>query len=309
MHYRNGKRYYTMAQYCGERYGGRIVKIPLDWGSSCPNRDGTCSVGGCSFCLFPNRINVENISEQYNKGLARLAGKWPGARPVAYLQQGSNTHHPPQRLRALLEETARLPGLAGIRIATRADCVDPERVEILDRVRQESGLPVEIELGLQTAFDGTAAALNRGHSFEAFCQGFTLLRERRFYLCVHLINGLPGETPAQMCESVRRVAALYPDGVKLHMLHLLRGTLLAQRYQREPFPLLEREEYVAVVCEQIGLLPPDVVIERLTGDGAADALIAPLWTRDKRRVLNAIDRELVHRDITQGSLRGRKETV
>lgn len=307
MRYRNGKRYYTMAQYCEERYGGRIVKIPLDWASGCPNRDGTRGTGGCSFCLFPQRNYIAELSEQYSEGLERLAGKWPGARTVAYLQQGSNTHHPPQRLRLLLEETLQLPGLAGIRIATRADCIDREKAALLAQAQRESGLPVEVELGLQTACDRTAAALNRCHSFAEFCRSASLLREEGLYVCVHLINGLPGETPGQMLESARRAGEL-ANGVKLHMLHLLRGTPLARRYAQEPFALLSREEYVAVVCGQIGLLPPDVVVERLTGDGPADALIAPLWTRDKRRVLNAIDRELARRDITQGSLLGGRET-
>lgn len=180
---------------------------------------------------------------------------------------------------------------------------------MLAKFQQSHGLPVEIELGLQTVHDRTASALNRCHSFAEFCAGFSLLREAGLYICVHLINGLPGETPEMMLESARAAGALRPGGIKLHMLHLLRATPLAARYAQEPFPLLSREEYVSVVCGQLERLPPDTVVERLTGDGAADALIAPLWTRNKRAVLNLIDRTLARRGTCQGALWRESEPV
>lgn len=309
MEYRNGKRYYTMSQYCGERFGGRIVKIPLFSGCSCPNRDGTRGTGGCTFCLFTNDKDSKCLSEQYRLGCAHLLEKWPGARPVAYFQEGSNTHLPPDRLAALLGEVSSLPGLAGIRVATRADCVDREKAALLAGFQQSRGIPVEIELGLQTVHDSTAASLNRCHSYREFCEGISLLRERGLYTCIHLINGLPGETHGMMRESARMAGALRPGGVKLHMLHLLQGTPLAKQYRAEPFPLMTREEYAFVVCDQLALLPPDTVIERLTGDGPADALIAPLWTRQKRAVLNLIDQTLARRDIRQGMLWQEKEPL
>ena len=302
MQYQNGKRYYTMSQYCRARYGGRIVKVPLLSGCTCPNRDGSRGSGGCAFCSFTPRNISKGISEQYQEGCAHLLSKWPNARPVAYFQEGSNTHLPAPSLAALLAEAAALPEAAGIRIATRADCIDREKAEMLAEFQQSRGLPVEIELGLQTVHDRTAAALNRCHSFAEFCAGFSLLREAGLYICIHLINGLPGETPEMMLESARAAGALRPGGIKLHMLHLLRATPLAARYAQEPFPLLSREEYVSVVCGQLERIPPDTVVERLTGDGAADALIAPLWTRNKRAVLNLIDWTLARRGTCQGAL-------
>ncbi|MEG2203602.1 MAG: radical SAM protein, partial [Oscillospiraceae bacterium] len=161
-------------------------------------------------------------------------------------------------------------------------------------------IPLTVELGLQTAHDRTAEALGRGHSFAEFCAGYALLRERGVRICVHLIDGLPGESADMMRETAREVAALSPDGIKLHMLHLLRGTALAARYAQTPFSLLTREQYVGIVCDQLELLPESCVIERLTGDGAAENLIAPDWTRNKRAVLNAIDAELLRRDSWQG---------
>ncbi len=301
MDYRNGKRYLTMSQYCEGRYGGRIVKIPLSSGCSCPNRDKTRGTGGCAFCWMPPQESIGSLSEQYQIGCGRLLPKWPNARPVGYFQDYSNTHLPVRRLAALLWEAASLPGIAGLRLATRADCVDREKAALLFEVQQKTGLPVEIELGLQTVHDKTAEQLNRCHSFCEFVAGYSLLQDAGLYLCVHLINGLPGETPEMMVESARTLAALRPGGVKLHMLHLLRDTALARRYRETPFPLLSREEYVGIVCRQLEELPPETVIERLTGDGAADALLEPEWTRGKRAVLNLIDQQLARRNTRQGA--------
>lgn len=161
---------------------------------------------------------------------------------------------------------------------------------------------IELELGLQTVFDSTAKTINRCHNFAEFCEGLLRLKDKKLYTCVHLINGLPQETPEMMLESAKTLATLHPDGIKLHMLHLLEGTQLAKAYKTSQFPLLSQKEYVSIVCEQLRYFAPDTVIERLTGDGDRKALIAPLWTLNKRSVLNAIDGELARRDIWQGDL-------
>lgn len=302
MRYLNGKRYYTMAQYSREKFGGRTVKIPLCSGMSCPNRDGTRGFGGCSFCTgdgggeFAPRTAAP-LAIQLEKG-AKMAKKWSDAVKIGYFQSFSNTHGSAQRVRELIAEALRLDGIGGIRLATRADCIDEEKADIIARANEI--LPVETELGLQTVHDKTADAINRGHSFEEFVKGYSLLRERGIYVCVHLINGLPEESAEMMLDSAREVGKLRPSGVKLHALHILKGSKMAEQFQNEPFELLSREEYVDIVCGQIRLLPEDTVIERLTGDGAAENLIAPAWTMNKRGVLNLIDKTLAERDIRQG---------
>lgn len=301
MQYLNGKRYYTMAQHCRERFGGRIVKIPLCSGFGCPNRDGSKGIGGCSFCSgagggeFSPRQHSP-LAEQLKA--ARLPDKWQGCVKVAYFQSFSNTHTTAQGLSELLQETLLLPDIAAVRLATRADCIDEQRADILAEIAEK--IPLGVELGLQTVHDQTARAINRCHTFKDFEQGYKLLKERKIYVCTHLINGLPNETPQMMLTSAKVLGALLPDAVKLHMLHIIKGSQIALNYAQKPFELLSLSEYVDIVCEQIRLLPPQTVIERLTGDGSRETLIAPLWTANKRNVLNLIDKQLARRDIWQG---------
>lgn len=306
MQYLNGKRYYTMAQYSRERFGGRTVKIPLCSGFGCPNRDGAKGVGGCTFCTgdgggeFAPKTRIA-LSEQLAYG-EKLLIKGENEVKIAYFQSFSNTYAPAEDVRALLDEAIRLPGIGGIRLATRADCIDAEKADILAQAAEK--IPVEIELGLQTVHDETALRINRCHSFEDFLRGYGLLRERGIYVCVHLINGLPGETPQMMLDSARQLASLRPNGVKLHMLHILKGSQMARQYCQKPFSLLDREQYVDIVCSQLRFFHPQTVIERLTGDGAGENLIAPLWTKNKRAVLNLIDKTLSARNIWQGDMFG-----
>ncbi|MFV0496819.1 MAG: TIGR01212 family radical SAM protein [Candidatus Fimivivens sp.] len=304
MQYLNGKRYYTMAQYCRERFGDRIVKIPLSSGLSCPNRDGVKGTGGCTFCSAGTQTAQAPLplSVQYQAGLT-AANKWQHAKPVAYFQNFSNTYAPIERVEALLHEAVALQP-AGIRLATRADCIDRDMAELLAYFAKKTVL--ELELGLQTAHDATAQAVNRGYTFEEFCLGFSLLKQHGIYVCVHLINGLPHETQEMMVTSAQKLAALRPDGVKLHMLHVIAGTPLGEIYRQHAFALLSQQEYVAVVCNQLRYLHPSAVIERLTGDGDKKTLLAPLWTGNKRHVLNAIDGTLAHQNIRQGDLWGDK---
>jgi len=301
---RDGKRYRTLARRLKETTGRRMVKIPLSSGCTCPNRDGTCGVGGCIYCTgrgggeFAPRSGT--LAEQYEKGCRALEQKWPGADRVAYFQSFTNTYCTPHALRALLEETEQLPGVRAVRLATRADCLPEEAIAVL---REANGrLPVTLELGLQTANDETARRLNRGFAFAVFADACARAKAAGLGVCIHLINGLPGEDAAQMIESARAAARLRPEGIKIHMLHVLRGSALGRAYQEEPFALLTQEEYVSIVCGQLEVLPPETVIERLTGDGDRRRLLAPDWTRNKRAVLNAIDRELARRDTWQGRL-------
>ena len=301
MQYLNGKRYYTMAQYCRQKFGGRIIKIPLNSGFSCPNRDGTKGTGGCIFCANGAETALERLplSAQYHADLA-LVDKWQDAKPVAYFQNFSNTYATIERVEALLKEALLLPELAGIRLATRADCIDSNMADLLAHISEKTVL--ELELGLQTVHDSTAQAINRGHTFAEFCEGFYHIKQRHIYACVHLINGLPQETPEMMLASAKTLAALRPDGVKLHMLHVLLGTSMARTYQHNEFSLLSQQQYISLVCQQLRYFHPETVIERLTGDGDKRTLVAPLWTKNKRGVLNAIDGALARQNIWQGDL-------
>ena len=302
MQYLNGKRYYTMAQYCKEKYGQRIVKIPFCSAFSCPNRDGSKGFGGCSFCSgdgggeFSPKIRAP-LSVQFKEGILQNQ-KWRSAVKMGYFQSFSNTHCSAEELYALLTEAAEISGISGIRLATRADCIDSQKADILFDFSKK--LPIEIELGLQTVYDSTAERINRCHSFEEWKNGFSLLKERGLYVCAHLINGLPNETADMMINSAKVLGQLKIDGIKLHMLHIIKGSALAAQYQAQPFPLLSLEQYVDIICTQIAVLPPQTVIERLTGDAAHQTLIAPVWTANKRNVLNSIDKRLAELNIRQG---------
>jgi len=301
---KDGKRYITLARHLKENGGRRIVKIPLSSGCTCPNRDGTKGVGGCTFCTGKGGgefvPDLSSLSKQYEAGLISLEQKWKGAKKVAYFQAFSNTYCSLRYLRELLDKTLLLPDVSGIRIATRADCLSDEIVDVLAEFSKRT--EIGVELGLQTANDITAKRINRCHTTAEFEEGYEKLKAKNIPVCVHIINGLPGETREDMLATARFVGRIRPQGIKIHMLHILRGSRLGEAYEKEPFELLSREEYVDIVCSQIELLSPYTVIERLTGDGDKKTLLAPDWTKNKRDVLNAIDKELVRRDTWQGRL-------
>ena len=300
------KRYHTYDYWLKSTFGGKCAKIPLDAGFSCPNLDGRCGVGGCIYCSGRGSGDFAEVSsvplrEQYDRQRKFLAKKWPTERCIPYFQARTNTYAPVEVLRPLFEEVLTYPGVVGMNIATRADCLPDETVSLLRELSEKTVLTVE--LGLQTVHDGTAAAINRGHTYADFLEGYTRLREGapRALVCIHLIFGLPGEDEADMLETVRRVAELRPDQVKIHLLHVLRGTALGETYESGGYTPMEMDDYVSVVVKALELLPPEVVVARLTGDGAAADLLAPLWSRRKREVLNGIDRLLSVTDTWQGS--------
>ncbi len=296
------KRYYSLREYDQQAFGCRVAKIPLNAGLGCPNRDGSKGVGGCIFCSqagsgeFAGRPE-QPLRQQFEAGRALLARKWPEAAAIAYFQAYTNTYAPLEQLRRLYEEALSFPGVVGLAIATRADCLPQETADYLAQLNRRTHLVVE--LGLQSAFDETGRRIRRCHSWADFLEGYGRLQQRGIRVCVHLIDGLPGETPEMMVESARRVAALRPHSVKLHLLHLVRGTALEKIYDAGDLRFLSREEYVKIVVDQLEVLPPDTVIARLTGDGPRQSLIGPLWSLHKRQVLNAIDQELARRDSWQ----------
>ena len=301
------KRYHTYSYYLKRTYGEKCVKLPIDAGMTCPNVDGRCGRGGCIYCSDRGSgdfaaNSARTVTEQIAQQRALLSGKWDPSHAIAYFQARTNTYAPPGRLRKLFEEALAEDGIVGLNIATRADCLEDETVEYLAALAERTTLTVE--LGLQTCHDRTAGLINRGHDFATFCHGFEKLRRasERIRIGIHLILGLPGESDTEMLESVKAVARLHPDEVKLHLLHVLRGTRMAELFLEGEYMPLEKDHYTDLIVRALELLPPDVVIGRLTGDGKAEDLLAPLWSRDKRSVLNEIDQKMYGRNTYQGRL-------
>ena len=302
----SNKRYYTYDYYLRRRFGSKVAKIPLDIGLSCPNIDGRCGVGGCIYCSgrgsgdFAQSPTL-SVSEQYALTRQKLSSKWSVEKCIAYFQAHTNTYAPLEFLKKSFEESLALDGVVGMNIATRADCLEDDVCEYLGELAQRTVLAVE--LGLQSSSDDTAERINRGHSYAQFVEGYRRLRSAsdKIEICVHIIFGLPGESREEMMKTVRDVAALAPEQVKIHLLHVLRGTVMADIYERGEYEPLTKEEYVSLVADALELLPPDTVIARLTGDGMAEELLAPDWSRKKVSVINDIDKLLYERGSTQGS--------
>lgn len=299
------KRYYTYDYYLRRTFGGKCAKIPIDAGFSCPNIDGRCGVGGCIYCSgrgsgdFAESPNMP-VAEQYNTTRQRLSSKWGTERCIPYFQAHTNTYAPVEVLREKYEAVVGLDGVVALNIATRADCLGEDVTEYLCELAER--VPLTVELGLQTSNDATAAIINRGHTFADFKDGFMRLRaaSEKIDICVHLIFGLPGEDRETMLRTVRDVAALHPEQVKIHLLHVIKGTKMAELYGSGEYTPLEKAEYVELVADALELLPPDVVVARVTGDGMAESLVAPEWSRKKVSVINDIDKLLFERNSYQG---------
>ena len=301
----SNKRYYTYDYYLRRRFGAKVAKIPLDIGLTCPNIDGRCGVGGCIYCSGRGSGDFAEspllpIEEQYRLTREKLSSKWSTERCIAYFQAHTNTYAPLEFLKDSFERALLLDGVVGINIATRADCLEREVCEYLADLAERTVLTVE--LGLQSSSDKTAEIINRGHTYADFLDGYRRLREAsdKIEICVHIIFGLPGERREDMLKTVRDVAALEPDQVKIHLLHVLKNTEMARIYERGEYTPLKKDEYVALVADAIELLPPDTVVARITGDGMADDLLAPDWSRKKVAVINDTDKLLYSRSSWQG---------
>lgn len=302
----DNKRYHSYSYYLRHRFGQRAERVSLDIGAGCPNRCGECGSGGCIFCPSGREplgrftgIAPDELARRFAEGREKVARKNKSGLYIAYFQSGSNTFGDIGAFRQAFETALGFEGVVGLSVATRPDCLPDEAVDMLAELSQKTELTVE--LGLQTVHDSTAALCGRGHSFAAFREGFGKLKSRGIRVGVHIINGLPRETPEMMLETASTLAALRPDMVKIHMLYVEEGTAIAEMYRRQELRLMTCEEYVSVVCSQIERMPPETVIARLTGDGDRSKLLAPLWSRDKIRVLNSIDKQLLSRGSFQGA--------
>ncbi len=299
----DNKRYHTYHYYLTQRFGGKVSRVSLNAGMSCPNLDGTKGVGGCVYCSPTGSGEFggdprEEIPAQFAQISARMGQKWDTQKHIAYLQARTNTYAPVERLREVYEQALGCPGVVGLAVATRPDCLSEPVCDLLAEFSERTYLTVE--LGLQTANDQTGAALNRCYGLSDFLEGYARLRARGVSVGVHIIDGLPGESHEIMLETARLLAGLELHLVKIHLLHVIAGTPLAESFATQKFPLLTREAYVQIACDQLELFPPEFVIGRLTGDGAPDTLIGPDWSRKKLCVLNEIDKELARRDSWQG---------
>ena len=295
------KRYHTYDYYLKHKFGEKIAKIGVDGGFTCPNKDGRCGVGGCLFCGGGGAENcapTSPIAVQYRAGREKVYKKWGNLRTIVYFQSNTSTYAPVARLASLYEEALGLPDVVGLSIGTRADCLPSEVLDLLSGLQRRTVLTVE--LGLQTVFDETAEKMNRGHTFDDFLKGYRALKERGIAVCIHLINGLPGETPEMMLESARAVGQLRPDFIKIHSLYVRRGTVLERMYREGKYIPMTMENYLEVLASQIELLPPETVVERVTGDALCTELIAPSWTLGKLKIINSLDRILLSKGRMQG---------
>lgn len=299
------KRYYTYDYYLRRTFGSKVAKIPIDAGFTCPNIDGRCGHGGCIYCSPRGsgdfaELPIFSIKEQYESTREKLSGKWNTDKCIPYFQAHTNTYAPIDVIRKSFEEALSLDGVVGLNIATRADCLPDDVCKYLAELAERTVLTVE--LGLQSSSDKTAELINRGHSYSDFVEGYERLRKssEKINICVHLIFGLPGESREDMLRSVKETAKLKPDQIKIHLLHVLRNTVLGDMYESGEYTPLEKEEYVELVADALELLPPDTVVGRLTGDGMASELLSPEWSKKKVSVINDIDKLMYSRNSWQG---------
>lgn len=299
----DNKRYHTWNYHLQKTFGKKIFKVALNGGFTCPNLDGTKGIGGCTYCLSGSGDFAgdpsHSICVQFEEVKEKMHKKWPEAGYIPYFQANSNTYAPVEQLKERFEPVLSKDGVVGISIATRADCLADDVLDYLDSLNKRTFLIVE--LGLQTIFDETGNRINRCHSYQEFLDGYKKLKERNIRVCVHLILGLPGEDHEMMLKSAKEVARLNPEYVKLHLLHILKGTKMATEYENGEFGAMSLEEYVNTVVDCIEVFPKETVFQRLTGDGGRDTLIAPLWSLKKFVVLNEIDKEMLRRDTYQGA--------
>lgn len=298
-----GKKYYTLNHFLRNKFGQKVFKISLDAGFSCPNRDGTISKGGCLYCSergsgdFAGDRNF-SISSQFQDIKAMMKNKWKSGKYIAYFQAYTNTYGEIQELRRKYEEAIKQEGVVALAIATRPDCLSQEVIELVSEYN--SKLYTWIELGLQTSNEKTAKIINRGYTLDIFEDALGRLRRKNIDVVVHTIFGLPGESREDMLNTIKYLANKDIQGIKIHLLHLLKGTPLVKLYEQGKLRFLEKDEYIDLVCEAITLLPESIVIHRLTGDAPRNLIIGPMWSLKKWEVLNDIDKKLNDEELYQG---------
>lgn len=297
------RRYYPYSRFLRERFGGRIYRVTVDGGFTCPNVDGSVAKGGCVYCdnrsFSPNRrLPRRTIAEQVEQGIDLLSQRYQADRFLAYFQAATNTYAPVEKLRRLYDEAIQHPQVVGLIVGTRPDCVSDEVLDLLEEYARDRF--VSLELGLQTMHDRSLDWMNRGHHLDAFLDAIQRCQGRAFEVCTHVILGLPGESHADMMQTADLVASLPIQAIKIHNLHVVRDTPMEAMFHAGEVQMPTFEEYVSLVCDFLERLPPTIVIQRLNGDAPPSFLVAPLWCLEKARLLEAVTAELQRRDSWQG---------
>lgn len=299
----NNKRYHTLDYFYKTKYKEKVFKVSLNAGFSCPNLDGTVGTGGCIYCSKSGSGEFagnkkDNIVKQFNEIKEMMHKKWPKAKYIGYFQARTNTYAPVKKLKELYEEILKQENVVGLNIATRPDSISDECLDYLEDLNKRTYLT--IELGLQTTNEITSKLINRCHTLECFENMVKKLREKNINVVIHIINGLPYESKEDMLNTVKYLNKLDIQGIKIHMLSIIKNTPLEKIYEKENFHVLTKDEYIDIVVDQLELLRPEIVINRITGDPKIDDLIEPKWLTKKFCVLNDIDKEMVKRDTYQG---------
>lgn len=301
----SNKRYHTLDYFYKEKFKEKVFKVSLDAGFTCPNIDGTVGYGGCIYCSkkgsgdFAGNKN-EPIETQFETIKSVMLHKWPKAKYIGYFQAHTNTYAPVDKLKEIYEKILNKENVVGLNIATRPDAITDECLEYLKELNKKTYLT--IELGLQTTNPNTAKLINRCHTLSCFEEMVKKLRQENINVVVHIINGLPYETKEDMLNTVKYLNTLDIQGIKIHMLSILKDTAIEELYKKEKFPLLTKDEYIDIVISQLELLRKEIVIHRITGDPKIDDLVEPDWLTKKFCVLNDIDKEMVRRNTYQGKL-------
>ncbi len=299
----DNKRYHTLNYFYKKKFGCKVFKVSLNAGFTCPNLDGTVGYGGCIYCSKSGSGEYagnkeESLTKQFNSVKDILSKKWPNAKYIGYFQARTNTYAPINKLKNMYEKVLKIDNVIGLNIATRSDSITEECLNYLEEISKKTFLT--IELGLQTTNEKTTNLINRCHTLKNFEDMVKKLRERDINIVVHIINGLPYETKEDMINTVKYINSLDIQGIKIHMLSITKDTTLAKMYEKEKFHVLTKEEYIDIVINQLELLRPEIVINRITGDPKKEDLIEPLWLVKKFTVLNDIDKEMVLRNTYQG---------
>ena len=287
--------YYSLNQYLQDTFGCKVYKIAVNAGFTCPNRDGMLDTGGCIFCSAGGSGDFAespelSITEQIDAGKNRVADKIKTGKYIAYFQAYTNTYGPLEKLQKVFTEAINHPDIVAISVATRPDCLGDDVLDLLTELHQIK--PVWVELGLQTIHEKTANYIRRGYALSVYDEAVKKLRKRGFEVITHVILGLPGESKEEMMETVQYVCDNGCTGIKLQLLHVLKGTDLAKDYYEGKFEVMGEEEYLDLIVELLQIIPKNIVIHRLTGDGAKKDLIAPLWSANKKHVLNRLQKKL-----------------
>ncbi|RDY29480.1 TIGR01212 family radical SAM protein [Romboutsia weinsteinii] len=299
----DNKRYHTWNYYLRNAFGEKVFKVSINAGFTCPNIDGKVAYGGCTYCSKEGSGDFagnpkDDLINQFTEIKAMMHKKWPQAKYLGYFQAYTNTYAPLEVLKEKYETVLELEDVIGLSISTRPDCLPDDVVDYLAELNERTNLWVE--LGLQTIHDSTSKLINRGHDYQTFLDGLKKLQDRNIKVIVHIINGLPGEDYNMMMETAKAVSNLGVDGIKIHLLHVIKDTPMERMLQKGMLKLMTQDEYVNLVCDQLEILPETMIVHRLTGDGKRDELVGPIWSLKKWEVLNQIDDTLKSRNSYQG---------